>query len=61
MKAKFPVYGGYHLSSNKLTNKTMGEVLRIISGERYVFDTARLEQTYDEIIGASWININDNL
>ena len=42
MKAKFPVYGGYRLSSNKLTNKTMGEVLRIVSGERYVFDTARL-------------------
>lgn len=61
MKAKFPVYGGFNLSSNQLNNRTMGEIIRIISGERYVFDTARLEQTYDEILGASWINISENI
>jgi hypothetical protein len=42
LKVKFPIDGGYNLSSNKLNNKTMAEVLQIISGEKYVFDTSRL-------------------
>jgi hypothetical protein len=39
----------------------MSEVLRIVSGERYSFDTSRVEQTYTEILDSSQANIVDNI
>jgi hypothetical protein len=39
----------------------MSEILRIISGERYAFNTGRIEQTYAEVLEASEANIIENI
>jgi len=53
LKARFPVHGGYQLSSNELNNKTMGQIIRIVNNEKYIFDTKSLENTFTEILNAS--------
>lgn len=61
LKAKFPVHGGYNISGNKLNAKNIREIDRILSYEKYIFDTKRLEKTFNDILLASETNINDNL